>query len=138
MFRHIGIVTQDIDKMLFFYKNILELDVISDEVESGKFLNVILGYETLEARIVKLGKNKETIVELLDFNKKRIKNESSLLNFGYTHFALTINNIDRLYEKLKELKIEVISSPQISVNKKFKVCFCKDYENNFIELVEIL
>lgn len=138
MFRHIGIVTQDIDKMLFFYKNILELDVVSDEIESGVFLNEILGYETLEVRIVKLGKNKQTIIELLDFNKKGIKTESSLLNFGYTHFALTINNIDRLYEKLKELEIEVISSPQISVNKKFKVCFCKDYENNFIELVEIL
>ena len=45
MFRHIGIVVNNIEKMLFFYSEILELEIISDEIESGKFLNKILGYQ---------------------------------------------------------------------------------------------
>lgn len=138
MFRHIGIVVSDLEKMLFFYKNILELDTISDELEYGVFLNKIIGGENLNARIVKLGKNKQTIVELLYFNQKENTNSKKLTETGLTHFALTIKDLDSLYLNLLENKIKVISEPQISVNKKFKVCFCLDYENNFIELVEIL
>jgi hypothetical protein len=47
-------------------------------------------------------------------------------------------NLDILYEKIINNKLLVISEPQISVNEKFKVCFCTDPENNYIELVEIL
>jgi catechol-2,3-dioxygenase len=138
MFRHVGIVVNDIDKMLNFYSTILELDIISDEIESGKFLNKIIGYENIYGRIIKLGKDNKTIVELLDFNQKEDSSEKTLIKKGITHFAITVNNIDLLYKKLIKNQLMTISDPQISNNEKFKVIFCKDPENNFIEIVEIL
>ena len=138
MFRHVGIVVNNIEKMLFFYSGILGLEIISDEIESGIFLNKILGYQNLYGRIIKLGKNNNTIVELLDFNQKEDSCEKTLIKKGITHFAITVNNLDILYEKIINNKLLVISEPQISVNEKFKVCFCTDPENNYIELVEIL
>ena len=138
MFRHIGIVVNNIEKMLFFYSEILELEIISDEIESGKFLNKILGYQNIYGRIFKLGKNGKTIVELLDFNQKEESSEKTLIKKGITHFSITVNNLDILYKKLINNNLLTISEPQISVNEKFKVCFCTDPENNFIEIVEVL
>lgn len=138
MFRHIGIVVKEIDKMLFFYKEILGLQVISDEIESGFFLETILSIPKIEARIIKLGNENNTILELLDFVQKVDSTQKKINEIGYTHFAITVENIQIVCEKLKKHNFTLLSEPQISVNEKFKVCFCKDSENNFIELVEIL
>ena len=115
MFRHVGIVVNDLKNMLYFYSEILGMEIISDEIEGGEFLNKILGYNDISGRIIKLGKNEKTIVELLDFNEKENQSNKTLINNFF-----------------------VMSEPQISVNKKFKVCFCKDPEGNFVEIVEIL
>jgi catechol-2,3-dioxygenase len=138
MFRHVGIVVNDLQNMLHFYSEILGMDVISNELEEGNFLNKILGYNDIKGDIIKLGKDNKTIVELLDFNKKEINSNKTLIKNGFTHFAITVSNVEELYDKLLQNNFFVISDPQVSVNKKFKVCFCKDPEGNFIEIVEIL
>jgi len=138
MFRHVGIVVNDLQNMLHFYSEILGMDVISNEFEEGHFLNKILGYNDIKGDIIKLGKDNKTIVELLDFNKKEINSNKTLIKNGFTHFAITVSNVDELYNKLLQNNFFVISNPQVSVNKKFKVCFCQDPEGNFIEIVEIL
>jgi catechol-2,3-dioxygenase len=138
MFRHVGIVVNDLQNMLHFYSEILGMDVISNELEEGHFLNKILGYNDIKGDIIKLGKDNKTIVELLDFNKKEINSNKTLIKNGFTHFAITVSNVEELYDKLLQNNFFVISDPQVSVNKKFKVCFCKDPEGNFIEIVEIL
>ena len=41
MFRHVGIVVGDLKNMLYFYSEILGMNVISDEIEEGNFLDKI-------------------------------------------------------------------------------------------------
>ena len=138
MFRHVGIVVGDLKNMLYFYSEILGMNVISDEIEEGNFLDKILGYNKIKGRIVKLGKEGKTVVELLDFEKKEDNSNKNLIKNGITHFAITVSNADELYNKLIKNNLFIISQPQISVNEKFKVFFCQDPEGNFIEIVEIL
>lgn len=138
MFRHVGIVVNDIEKMISFYRNIIGLEIYSDEIESGPFINDILKSENLSARIIKLGKNSQTILELLDFNNKKKSCKILINQIGITHFAFTVDNLNFLYASLIKNNIEVLSEPKISVNKQFLVCFCKDPENNYLELVEKL
>ena len=138
MFRHVGIVVNNLDTMLFFYSEVLGMEIISNEIEEGLFLNKILGYDNIIGRIIKLGKDKKTIVELLDFNKKEDNYNKTLIKNGFSHFAITVSDVNELYKKLIQNNFFVVSEPQISVNKKFKVCFCRDPEENFVEIVEIL
>jgi catechol 2,3-dioxygenase-like lactoylglutathione lyase family enzyme len=138
MFRHVGIVVNNLDTMLFFYSEVLGMEIISNEIEEGLFLNKILGYDNIIGRIIKLGKDKKTIVELLDFNKKEDNHNKTLIKNGFSHFAITVSDVNELYKKLIQNNFFVVSEPQISVNKKFKVCFCRDPEENFVEIVEIL
>jgi len=140
MFRHIGIVVSDIDTQLKFYKDLLNLEVYYDKVEKGEFLSHIIDKSNLKAHVIKLGKNSETIVELLKFEKKpRLAFPGkSLFQKRITHFALTVQNLDELFLKMSKKNINFVNYPKISENKKYKVCFCQDYEGNFVELVEEL
>ncbi|MDP1879877.1 MAG: VOC family protein [Parachlamydiaceae bacterium] len=139
-FRHVGIVVKDIQTQLFFYQELLGLELYYHEIEKGIFLDTLLGDDGLSPSIYKLGNKGNTLVELLDFgsNLHSVDIKTSLLQNGYTHFSITINDLDYLYNRLCENKVEFINPPRISDNGKFKVCFCRDFENNFIELVEIL
>jgi catechol 2,3-dioxygenase-like lactoylglutathione lyase family enzyme len=42
-YRHTGIITRDINKSLYFYKNILGLRLIQDFTDSSDYINEITG-----------------------------------------------------------------------------------------------
>jgi catechol-2,3-dioxygenase len=139
MFRHIGIVVCDIEKQLLFYNKLLGLEIMSHEQECGIFLNTILGINDVNIDIYKLGSDGETIVELLlykDFDSN-IK-EKKINQNGLTHFAITVKDLENLYKHLKDNNVSLLSSPCTNEKKTHKVCFCRDFENNLIELVEEL
>lgn len=137
MFRHIGIVVKDLEKQIHFYKNLLGFEIYYNELEKGNFLDTILKTKNTEINIIKLGKFNQTIVELLKFKDNPSSNQINNINsFGYTHFALTVDNLNELYYFLLEKKVEFLSSPSLNNTGEFLVCFCKDFENNLIELVE--
>jgi catechol 2,3-dioxygenase-like lactoylglutathione lyase family enzyme len=139
MFRHVGIVVNDIERQLYFYKDLLGLNILYHEIENGDFLNKILKADKSVIDIYKLGKDNKTIVELLKYQNKDSKVKKKILSInGISHFAITVSDLDFLYKKLLNEKIEFLSKPEINESKTHKVCFCRDYENNFIELVEEL
>jgi catechol 2,3-dioxygenase-like lactoylglutathione lyase family enzyme len=137
MFRHVGIVVNDLDKMIWFYQDLIGLEIIYDKIEEGRFLNHILNSNNKSPRIIKLGQNNKTIVELLYFGGCEI-NKKNLFNNGYTHFALTIDDSNYLYDKFIKNGLSVINTPTISDEKTVKVFFGIDPENNIIEFVELL
>ncbi len=138
MFRHVGIVVKSLKKQLKFYQDILGLEIYYHKVEKGEFIEHILGgfedMEGIEVEIVKLGKHENTIIELLNFKTPyNLDNTKLLYDFGYTHFAITVDNIDELAKKVK-----ILNKPKINPEGTFKVCFCKDPEGNYIELVQCI
>jgi catechol 2,3-dioxygenase-like lactoylglutathione lyase family enzyme len=137
MFRHVGIVVNDLDKMIWFYQDLIGLEIIYDKIEEGRFLNHILNSNNKSPRIIKLGQNNKTIVELLYFGDCEI-NKKNLFDNGYTHFALTIDDSNYLYDKFIKNGLSVINTPTISDEKTVKVFFGIDPENNIIEFVELL
>ena len=137
MFRHVGIVVNDLDKMIWFYQDLIGLEIIYDKIEEGRFLNHILNSNNKSPRIIKLGRNNKTIVELLYFGDCKI-NKKNLFDNGYTHFALTIDDSNYLYDKFIKNGLSVINTPTISDEKTVKVFFGVDPENNIIEFVELL
>ena len=84
-----------------------------------------------------MGQDNKTIVELLYFGDCKI-NKKNLFDNGYTHFALTIDDSNYLYDKFIKNGLSVINTPTISDEKTVKVFFGVDPENNIIEFVELL
>lgn len=137
MFRHVGIVVYDLDKMSNFYQEAFGFELMYDEVECGKFLENIVGKKGARAHIHKLGKNGNTIVELLKWDEiyeSEIPVGIKMFTPGITHFALTVDNL----EKILNLSHLTIGGPNISPNGKVRVAFCYDPEGNILELVECI
>lgn len=140
-FRHIGIVVSDLALELKFYKELLGLDIIKDTVEDSLFINKILDMDNSNLKTVKLGKDDKIFLELLKFNSVNASKSKRKLkpdDIGITHFAITVDDLDKYYNYLKKNGIIFLSSPEVSVDKRAKVVFCRDYENNLIELVEVI
>ena len=76
--------------------------------------------------------------ELLEFKNPKINStkKTNLFEPGFTHISLTVKNLDELYIRLKNSNIEFNSQPTISPNGSLKVVFCKDFEGNYLELIE--
>ena len=138
--RHIGIVTNNIKKSLFFYQKIFKLKIFKSITEDHFSLAKVMGFDRVKIKTIKLkSKKNNTMVELLYWkipksNKKQ--NFKNLNDLGLTHFAITVNNLDKTYQLLKENNIKVLSKPHFGARKKVKYVFCKSPENVFIEIVE--
>jgi len=142
-FRHVGIVVKNLDKSHKFYEKYFNFKIERKMNEGGKFLENLLGTKKIKAKTIKMSDaSKEVCLELLYFYKnknfrqnKRIPN---VWDFGPTHFAITVKNLDRKYLLMRKNKIQFIHQPIISIDGKAKVAFCKDPDGILLELVELL
>ena len=142
LFRHVGLVVDDIENEIKFYKNFFQFNVIRDMHEGGNFFDKLLGVINIKARTVKMSDDTGNIVlELLKFSDGDIKFDEkrrSVRDKGYTHFAITVKNIDQIYEELILSNIKFVNKPQVSPDGGAKVAFLLDPENNLVEIVQPL
>lgn len=138
--RHFGIVVRNMSKSLVFYKDLLGLEIISKMDCYGKYVDTMLQLQNVKIDIVKLSANNEiTQIELLEYKYPPQESSHREINhLGLSHIAFTVSDLDECYNFLTSKKIKFNSPPQISLDRKVKVCFCYDPDNNPIELVESL
>ena len=141
--RHIGLVIKNVNKSLYFWCELLGFKIISDQIESGSSLSKILKIKKVKVRTIKIqDKNKNMLELLYFFNTKKNKFGRSLNlktnHFGFTHLALTVNQIDNLCKLLEKNKIKLNSKPILSKDKKVKMTYIKSPEGVFVELVQII
>ena len=141
--RHIGLVIKNVNKSLYFWCELLGFKIISDQIESGSSLSKILKIKKVKVRTIKIQDNNKNMLELLYFfNTKKNKFGRSLNlktnHFGFTHLALTVNQIDNLCKLLEKNKIKLNSKPILSKDKKVKMTYIKSPEGVFVELVQII
>jgi catechol 2,3-dioxygenase-like lactoylglutathione lyase family enzyme len=137
--RHFGLVVLNLEKALVFYKDLLGLSIQGKTEESGDFISKMLSFENIKVKTVKLSANdNSTRIELLEFENPKVNSakKNNLFEPGFTHISLTVKNLDELYLRLKNSNIEFNSQPTISPNGTLKVVFCKDFEGNYLELIE--
>ena len=137
--RHVGLVVSDVEKALEFYRDLLGLKIQGTTDEKGDFTNKLLDKENIELKTVKLSADDNaTRIELLEFSgPKSNQNEKiRLYNSGFTHIALTVNNLDEMYLRLKKANVQFNCPPKLSPNGKLKITFCRDFEGNYLELIE--
>ena len=139
-FRHTGIVVNDMELQLKFYRDLLGLEVYYDQYEEGKWLKRLLpGYSIRFARIVKLKAQNQPMVELLHFDEWTYNTKYGLKpvnEVGITHMALTVDNIHNMAKILTANGVTLLSPPKNNPSNTAIVCFCRDFEDNLIELVE--
>ena len=138
--RHIGITVSDLDKMLDFYRNLLGFASSKIALESGDYIDNFSNLSDVRVTTAKLSNNfGEVIVELLKYHSHETSIAHREINDGgISHFAITVDNINAIYDKLVDNGIKFNCEPQLSPDGGALVTFCRDPENNLIEVVEVL
>ena len=136
--RHTGIVVQDLDGAIRFWTKLLGLEVVSNQLETGSFIDSLLGIDDVSVQTVKLKAVDKTMVELLKFGNNGCESdpEKKPNSSGITHIALTVKNIDEMLVKLRENSYLPINHAQLSDQGHVKVCYLVGFEGILIELVE--
>ena len=138
--RHIGITVTDMEKSLELYRDYFGFDVVWDEIEKGDFIDSLSGNKDVEVRTVKMKDGGDGMIELLYYYSHPKTNDNNLTNsiieIGCSHFALTVENLKKVYNELKDIGLEFNSEPKFSPDGNVKVCFCRDFDGTLIELVE--
>lgn len=138
--RHVGICVNNIDKQIEFYKD-LGFEIINDSEIKSELIQKLYNtsYLYMDLYCVKLKSKKDnSIIELI--KQKHFTFESlyhELYQMAITHIAITVDNLHEIYLKLYKNGITFFSPP-IETKDNVKVCFCRDYEGNILELVEDL
>ena len=137
--RHTGIVVTDIEKSILFYNRYFGFEVRKDMVESGKYIDNFCSLDNVKVRTVKMALENGDMIELLDFVSHPERNKTKKINhIGCSHMALTVENLDELYNMMKDNDVFFNCEPQFSPDGQAKATFCKDPDGTFLELVEIL
>jgi len=138
--RHAGIVVDDLHRALAFYRDLLGLPVVAHMEESGPVLDAILGLTAVRVTTIKLGEPPGPLVELLHFEEPasppRLPGATHVP--GLRHVAFTVADLDGLHEKMTAAGVGFLAPPQCSADGRVKVTYCRDFEGNFVELVEVL
>ena len=139
-FRHVGITVRDMEKSLKLYKDYFRFQVVWDEIEKGKFIDGLSGIDNVVVRTVKLKDFVGGMIELLEYEShpKLLENLRPIVNIGVSHFAMTVDNLDKTYGDLVKMGLIFNAKPAISPDGNAKVCFCRDFDGTLIELVEVL
>jgi catechol 2,3-dioxygenase-like lactoylglutathione lyase family enzyme len=136
--RHVGIVVQDIQKSIYFWRDHFDFSIYLDQIEEGEFIEHLLNIPNVKVRTVKMKGQDNSLIELLYFFEKQDIDQwrGNLTSTGLTHLALNVNNLNEKIKKLQSHGFELINQPRKSENGSVMVAFIEGPEGLLIELVE--
>lgn len=136
---HVAISVADIDQALRFYRDVLGFEVDWDmDHRGGEALARVVGLSVADARMIML-KGYGLRVELFGYYAPAGKpsEPDRQCDFGLTHFALTVRNINDVYERLVKMGVKFNCPPQ-EMRPGVWATYFKDPEGVTIELLEYL
>ena len=137
--RHTGIVVTDLDASLYFYRDLLGLQVAKQMEEAGDYIDNWSSLRNVKVTTVKMTCPSGQMIELLKYHSHPAEQKiRKICEIGISHIAFSVDDLDIEYKKLKNKGIQFTSPPQLSPDGYAKVTFCRGPEGTLIELVEVL
>jgi catechol 2,3-dioxygenase-like lactoylglutathione lyase family enzyme len=146
---HIGISVPDIAKAREFYIGLLGAveEVEPLEWRDNPFIDEIVGLQDSAAQqfMCRLG---NTHLEIFEYSQPRSapqEADKGVHNFGYTHFALQVDDILATHARLLDAGIRVHAPPSMEgitiaadgSKRGYASTYCRDWFGNVFEIMEI-
>ena len=138
--RHVGLVVADLERALSFWRDVLGFRVDRKMDESGPHIDAMMGLEEVRVTTIKLAAPDGNLIELLHFpsHPDQPAWTGTPYSTGFTHVALTVDDVDATCQKLAEAGVTFEASPQRSPDGYAKVTYGRGPEGVLLELVEVL
>jgi len=138
--RHTGLVVVDLDRALHFWCDVLGFKVAKQMDESGPHIDAMMGLRDVRVTTAKLAAPDGNLIELLRFHSHPGQTgwHGTPYSTGFTHIALTVDDLDQLVSKLTQEGVSFPGPPQLSPDGYVKMIYAKGPEGVLLELVEVL
>lgn len=138
--RHIGLVVADFEAAIRFWCETMGFSISRQMKESGVHIDKMMSLNNVEVTTAKLTDPNGNLLELLHFTSHPDRNDwiGKPYSTGLTHIALTVDNIDLMYERLQGRELFFLAAPQMSPDGRVKVTYARGPEGIILELVEEL
>lgn len=146
---HIGVSVPDIAKARTFYIDLLGAveEVAPMEWASDPFIDTVVGLKDSAAKqfMCRLGNTHIEVFEYLSPRSVEQDPDKGVHNFGYTHFALQVDDIRATYERMLDAGIRFHTPPAytniVTDADGHKTGYCatygRDFFGNVFEIMEI-
>jgi catechol 2,3-dioxygenase-like lactoylglutathione lyase family enzyme len=137
--RHTGIVVNDLETSLHFYRDLLGFQIKKQMKESGAYIDNISSLHKISVTTIKMSAPDGQMIELLHYHSHpRELKLREICDIGIAHIAFTVDDLDKEFDRLKTEGVFFNAPPQLSPDGYAKVTFCRAPEGTLIELVEML
>lgn len=138
--RHTGLVVVNLEAALSFWCDLLGFRVVKKMEEAGPHIDAMMGLTGVSVTTVKLAAPDDNLIELLHFHSHPDCPEwlGTPHSTGFTHIALTVNDLEFTCQKLSRAGVTFNAPPQYSLDGTVKVTYAKGPEGVLLELVEML
>jgi catechol 2,3-dioxygenase-like lactoylglutathione lyase family enzyme len=131
---HFGVTVSDLDRAVEFYRDVLDLDVLTRFSVGGEAFATGVGIEGARAEFAHLDAGGARL-ELVSYTPEGDARGNAQLNQpGATHVGLSVDDLDAVYEGLPD-DVEPVSEPQ-TTESGTTIMFLRDPEGNLVELLE--
>jgi catechol 2,3-dioxygenase-like lactoylglutathione lyase family enzyme len=144
-FYHFGIAVHDIDEVKSLFVNVLNLELVQEREIKGPYVDSLVGAVNSSALVNFFRISNEEFIETLYWDGGKIHSESSLKssikNVGTTHICLYVEDIEDIYNKIKNFNNDCLVSDSIveistGPNQGSRVFFAKFFSYLFIEFFQ--
>jgi len=144
---HVNIVVRDLERMISFYSDVLEMKVSKRVTISGDWVEQVVGLQGVEADVAYLELPDGPRVELIFYRQPASPPsvEVSQANIqGLRHLAFRVTDIDTVVDRLRgagtRFFSDVITVPTVQVKydggARKRLVYLRDPEDNLLELCE--
>ncbi|MBA4354109.1 MAG: glyoxalase/bleomycin resistance/dioxygenase family protein [Novosphingobium sp.] len=147
--QHIGVSVPDLDKARTFYIDLLGGVEVGKPLEwqDNPYIDQVVGLEGSAARqfMCRLGNAHIEVFEYLAPRSADQDPNEGVNRFGYTHFAVQVEDIAACYERLQAAGIRAHTPPSLEgitvdadgTKHGYAATYCRDFFGNVFEIMEI-
>lgn len=138
--RHTGLVVRDLERSVSFYQA-LGLKVWKREVETGHFIDAVVGIPNVKLEWAKLQAPDGSLVELLQYHSHPCSQPVSPAvsnHLGCSHIAFTVDDLSAACALVGRLGGSMVNPPAAAPGGGVRVAYCHDPDGILMELVEEL
>ena len=138
-FNHVGISVTDLDRSIAFYREMFGMELLGEPFPfGGAQIAEIMDIPDVEGRMCMIAGG-NLWLELFEFSKPVGKAKD--LNYpvsdrGYSHFGMTVEDVQATYDKLKAAGVRIHGRLQTFAGGGIRAAYCRDPDGNVFEIMQ--